>query len=140
MVIRLLHYWRDITSAGQCFPPLSHVNPETLAESWDWCYVLEAGAGVVDPGFSFIGSDFANDLDGRLEDQTISGLEKRSHLANACERFGLSREKEVPVSFGGAFENPTSETIMYRSIILPLSGDGGQFHYLMGATNCRVAA
>ena len=39
-----------------------------LAESWDWCYVLEAGAGVVDPGFSYIGSGFANDLDGPLED------------------------------------------------------------------------
>ena len=137
MVIRLLHYWRDITSAGQRFPPLSHVNPETLAESWDWCYVFEAGAGVVVPGFSFIGSGFANDLDGPLEDQTISGLEKRSLLANACERFGLAREKAVPVSFGGAFENPGSETIIYRSIILPLSGE---LHYLMGATNCRVAA
>ena len=95
MVILLLHYWRDITGAGQCFPPLSHVNPETLAESWDWCYVLEAGAGVVDPGFSFIGSSFANDLDGPLEDQTISDLEKRSLLANAWERFGLAREKAV---------------------------------------------
>jgi hypothetical protein len=44
------------------------------------------------------------------------------------------------VSFGGAFKNPANETIMYRSIILPLGGNGGEFHYLMGATNCRVAA
>jgi hypothetical protein len=83
MVIRLLHYWRGITCAGQRFRPLSHVNPKTLAKSWDWCYVLEAGAGVVGPGFSFIGSGFVNDLDGPLEDQTISGLEKRSLMANA---------------------------------------------------------
>ncbi len=139
MVVRLLHYWRDLMSAGQSFPPLSRVNPETIAETWDGCFVLDAGAGVVDPCFQFIGSGFSDDLKGRADAQTISSLDPSSLLFNASKLFGLSQEKEVPVSFAGTFQNRGNEPIIFRSIILPLSDDDGRFRYLMGATRHRVA-
>jgi hypothetical protein len=140
MVVRLLHYWRDLISPKYRFPTLASVNPQTIAETWDWCYILETGPGTADPSFRFIGSGFADELIGPPDRQTVSKLGPYSLLFNACRMFELTCEKAVPVSYGGEFVNPADQPIIFRTIILPLCDDDGGFSYLMGATNYRVAA
>lgn len=140
MVVRLLHYWRDLMGEERRFPPLNRVNPETIAESWDWCFVLDAGPSVTDPFFQFIGSGFADELKGSADTRAISSLDRGSLLFQASRLFAMCQKRTVPVSFGGAFNNAANEPIIFRSIILPLGDDDGRLRYLMGATSYRIAA
>ena len=45
--------------------------------------------------------------------------------------------KRVPISRSGDFVNAEGITCLYRSILLPLSGDQKSIDYLLGAANYR---
>ena len=49
-------------------------------------------------------------------------------------------EKAVPISRGGEFVKPDGSTVLYRSVILPMSDDGETISGLLGAANCRELA
>ncbi len=45
--------------------------------------------------------------------------------------------KKVPMTTSGEFRHVQGGTVLYRSILLPLSEGRGTIDFLLGAANCR---
>jgi hypothetical protein len=46
--------------------------------------------------------------------------------------------RKVPITRGGEFEHVQGGTVLYRSIILPLSEGQGPIDFLLGAANSKT--
>ena len=134
MVSRLYRYWQR-ARGNRRYPALTDMNPDSLPGSWPHRFVLRAAAGdkelrIVDVGPSVIG-DCAVDVVGRpqsdIPDDCLLGVGLRH-----CRRV---LEHGEPLSWGGRYHSRGKALTCYRSIVLPLSGNGSTVDALFGAAN-----
>ena len=90
MIVRLLQYWRDPINDGSSLPDLDRINPETLAETWDGCFILDFEEHVADPTFRFVGEGFASNAGRGLTGSTLSEVGAGTLLAHAWAISGIT--------------------------------------------------
>ncbi len=137
LVVRMLKYWRSLIENGARRPGMNRINPETLADSWDWCYALDFSESEDDPIIRFAGHGYFDDLDSDPVGCRLSEINSVSLLRYATTYFPDAVRKAVPVTFGGEFNGEDGTRTLYRSVILPLDDENGTFSILFGATNYR---
>jgi hypothetical protein len=59
-------------------------------------------------------------------------------LDHAARNVGEVLTQQVPVIRSGEFVNEEGETVMYRSILLPLSQDQATVDCVVGGARCKV--
>lgn len=131
LVFRLLNYWKLLRDERD-FPSFSDVNPLEIPEIWKHCLVLEVLDGSDDPIFRAIGDGLKNHADSGLVGLRVSAIGQNTLLSSALSYTDAVFEKRAPVCRGGNFENTT---LLYRSIILPMSDDGETISGLLAAFN-----
>ena len=134
LVLRLMAYWDDLRDERE-FPAYSEVDPGVLGDDWPHCYTLKAGSPPIGSTFMHVGAIFRTGL----PEQGVETLADCPHgtlLHAATHYIDRVLHKKVPVSLGG-HANMGPESVLYRSILLPLSTDGHTIDYMLGGANFR---
>lgn len=137
MVARLYRYWQR-ARGNRSYPALTDMNPDSLPGSWPHRFVLRVADDgelrIVDVGASVVG-DCAIDVGGRAQ----------SDIPDDCLLgVGLRHCRQVldsgkPLSWGGHYLSRRKTSVSYRSVVLPLSGNGQTIDVLFGAANGKQA-
>ena len=136
LVLRLLAHWRSL-GGDQILPKISDIDlaaipdirPHSFLLEWD-----EAEGGYV---FRALGEEID-----RMSPSQLVGRRDTDAPVDALPGMALVYldeviEKSVPISRGGSFSNPAGKKVLFRSVLLPLSGDGQTINGILGAANCR---
>ncbi len=137
MVHRMLMCWRA-ARGDEGIPSLESVLQQPCEGCEPFIYVLRVGDVGEDPEIERIGEFFADELPSDLAGKPVSAVLEGTLLERAVRYYGTILKKKVPITLGGEFAHARGDTILYRSIILPLSGGEGMIDHLMGAANCKV--
>ena len=113
------------------------IKSETLPDIWPNCFVLRNSGEGGGARFEFIGKSLAGPSPIEFENKAICELPIDTLLRKATNYADEVLTKRVPISRSGDFVNAEGKTCLYRSILLPLSGDQESIDYLLGAANYR---
>jgi hypothetical protein len=136
LVLRLLQYWRQI-AGDNAMPSAANLAPDAIADMWPHCFVLRFGASS-EPVYDQVGTAFAAELNEPIIGVPVGNTPVETLLRQATRYWDMVADKKVPISLGGEFRHRRGELLLYRSIILPLSNDGGRIDHMLGAANCRA--
>lgn len=143
MVLQLFSYWKRISKDRQ-FPSLVDIDPNAIGEIWPYCFILDVASDVPKPVFHYIGKSLERDRQIDLALAETESSEERdgqsvppTRLGRAARYFRQVLLKKAPVTSGGVFAHPNGKTILFRSILLPLSDDDRTFNYVLGAVSSR---
>lgn len=139
MVVRLLQYWRSLTDEDR-IPSRSGIDPKVIDDIWPCCAILDVDGKETDPEITYIGSELTVHAGADLSGRKLSDAQADTLVSRGFSYFGQVLAKRAPITFGGEFTDSRGVTILYRSIILPLSADGEKIDRLLAAANCREVA
>lgn len=133
LVLRLLNRWRELADE-RAMPAVADV--AALADDIrEDCFVLERIESD-DLAFRFVGARQRAVLDSDPTGRRLSEIDGKTLLGRAvCYRAHVF-ERAAPVSVGGQFIDKSGQTMLYRSILLPLGDDG--ITALLGCVNSRL--
>lgn len=136
MVLRLLHHWRAARRDKQ-LPSLDAVYRHNLGDIARHLIVLELTES--EPVFRLIGPYFAEKEGVSPMDLPVSSAGPGTLLERAVHYYPRVLEHRVPITLGDRFVDRQGRSVLYRSIILPISGDGVLISQLLCAANGRIA-
>ena len=139
MVLRLLTHWRE-WGGGRAFPSFEDVDPTEISDIWEYGFVLDLAGHADDPVFRLAGDSLIAHTGSPLRNVRVSEVPKNSLARESASYYREVIRKGVPISRGGEFLRPDRTTVLYRSVILPMSDDGETVSGLLGAANCRERA
>ncbi len=137
MAHRLLAHWRDAQPEGG-FPSLNAVLARDLGDILPSIFVLKVSADAGEPAFARVGKLFAGEVSGDLMGRPVSTVPEGTLLEQAVGIYAEVLARKVPITRGGEFEHVQGGTVLYRSIILPLSENQGTIGFLLGAANSKT--
>jgi hypothetical protein len=136
MVLRILEYWRE-ARGEKPMPPPAAFDAEKLPDYWPFCFVLDVAKDPDNPEVVSAGRTVASYVPYPLTGKRVAEFEPKTLPTETVTYMGEVLRKKVPVSRGGTFRDARGATILYRSIMLPLSEDGSSISALLVAANCR---
>jgi hypothetical protein len=136
LVLRLLAYWRSLGD-GRAWPSAAAIDPAQIADLWPHCFVLELVGTAKEPVFRALGPEFARHAERPLVGCRASAVAPGSLVGAATAYIPAVLEKGVPISRGGVLRGPGAATLVYRSVLLPMSDDGAEISGILGAASCR---
>lgn len=136
LVLRLLAHWRHMCGE-RLFPSVVQINPDEFDDMWAWCFTIDVAGNREDPVLRAVGTAMARLHTVPLANLALSALPPRTLIAQATEYWREAVTRRVPVSRGGQFAQDDGATILFRSILLPMSEDGETVGALLGAGSCR---
>ncbi len=139
MVHRILVHWRDAQGDG-AFPTLDAVLKRDLGDIGPSIFVLRVADGEGEPVFERVGDSFAGEMPSDITGQPVSAVPAGTLLAQAVGRYRMALSKKVPMTTSGEFSHVHGGTVLYRSILLPLSEGRGTIDFLLGAANWQKKA
>jgi len=135
LTMRVLAYWREICNERE-FPQRSDITSEGLGADWSNCLLIGIDAMPERSSFLYVGSELVVPDSTSLVGSPVAACPRESILGLATAYVGTVLHRRVPVSMSGSGTN-RGASILYRSILLPLSTDGHQIDCLLGAANFR---
>lgn len=136
LVLRLLAFWDDQRGDRE-YPSVHDIDPQAIGDDWPHCHVMALAEPLSDSRFQHVGPTLlSGDIDGQALTFGQRGEENLLHHATAYIDRVL--KKGVPVSIGGEADLPIG-TVLFRSILMPLSEDGSTIDHVFGGANYRLA-
>ena len=135
--MRLMAFWWD-KRADRRFPSAEDFDPQELSYVWAHCFMLKPQDPCEQLAFHYVGDSIAAVCGITGAEITVDELSKNSLLDHATRNVGEVLKQQVPVIRSGEFVNEEGETIMYRSILLPLSQDQDTINFVVGGASCKV--
>lgn len=139
LVFRLLTYWRELGGEAS-LPSLSAIDAEAIPDIWPHCFMLECRPDDAEVVFHSAGQEFASTCGRDLTGVEVSSVPSNSLAEHATYFLEEVRRRMAPICRGGAFADADGITVLYRSILVPLSDEGEVVNALLGAANCRRLA
>ncbi len=136
-VHRLLAHWRDARGEGG-FPSLDAILKRDLGDIRPSIFVLRVADGEGEPAFERVGDSFAGEMPSDLTGQPVSAVPRGTLLEQAVGHYRMVLSKKAPMTTSGKFRHVQGGTVLYRSIILPLSEGQGTIDFLLGAANSKT--
>lgn len=135
--MRLMAFWWD-KRADRQFPSAEDFDPKELSDVWMHCFTLEPQEPYEASVFRYVGKSLAATSGVGESDFTLDQVPPDSLLGYATRNVPEVLTQQVPVIRSGEFENQDGETVMYRSILLPLSQDQTAVNWVVGGARCKV--
>ena len=136
LVLRLLGHWRDLCG-DRTMPTFEALDLASIPDMWPHCFILDRIEGGSVPVFRAVGEAFAAQAGVALVDTPITAAPGNTLAGHAVSYASEVVRTGIPISRGGTFTNADGNTVLYRSIILPMSDDDVTISGLLGAANCR---
>lgn len=139
LVMRLLRIWRDKADPDD-MPPRERLTVEDVADSKPFCWTATVGPDGREARLDWLGDSYTIDKAASLIGQPLTAAPEGTLIARASAYAGNVITWRVPMSFGGEIKHRGGQTLLFRSIILPLRGrdSGNDVGHLLGAANYRV--
>ena len=135
--MRLMAFWWD-RRADRRFPSIEDFDPEELSDVWTHCFTLTPKEPCDRSAFRYVGDTIAA-ASGLTETEiTVDHVSENSLLDHATRNVDEVLAQQVPVIRSGEFVNEDGETVMYRSILLPLSHDQETINCVVGGARCKI--
>jgi len=135
--MRLMAFWWD-KRADRRFPSVEDFDPQELSDVWTHCFTLYPQDPFEQSAFRYVGDTIAAVSGISGAEITVDKLGENSLLDHATRIVGEVLTQQVPVIRSGEFVNEEGETVMYRSILLPLSQDQATIDCVVGGARCKV--
>lgn len=135
--MRLMAFWWD-RRANRRFPSVEDFDPEELSDVWTHCFTLTPQEPHDQSAFQYIGDTLAAASGLTESDLTVDNVIENSLLDHATRNVEDVLVQQVPVIRSGEFVNDDGETVMYRSILLPLSRDQKSINCVVGGARCKI--
>lgn len=135
----LLEYWKRLCN-GRQFPHESEIDPDEIADIWDYCFLISLDDVVKRIGYRYsymgtklveaFGDDVGNpDMALRLLSSTkVPNIKKIEEVLN----------KKHPAIDDGEFQNSHHMNVRYRTCIVPLGYEDGQVSHLFGVMRWKA--
>jgi hypothetical protein len=137
LVMRLLRVWRD-KADPEDMPSRARLTVEDVADSKPFCWTAAVDSAG-DARLDWIGDAYAIDNPQALIGKKLSECPDGTLIARASAYAHNVITWRVPMSFGGELKHRGGETLLFRSIILPLrNADSADVTHLIGAANYRL--
>lgn len=135
LVLRLLDYWRDL-AGDRDMPAPKDVDGTAISDMWGHCFVIAVEDG--EPTFTHIG-DWHREFHGvDMACAPVRTVESDTLIGRATSYLDEVLTRRIPASYGGEFVDVRGRSVLYRSILLPLSSDGSRVEAVLGGANCRI--
>ena len=135
--MRLMAFWWD-KRADRRFPSVEDFDPEELSDVWTHCFTLKPQDPYEASVLDYVGDSLAA-ISGLSDPEvTVDKVCENSLLDYATRNVPEVLSQQVPVIRSGEFVNQEGETVMYRSILLPLSQDQESIDCVVGGARCKV--
>ena len=135
--MRLMAFWWD-RRADRRFPSVEDFDPEELSDVWTHCFTLTPEEPCDQSAFRYVGDTIAAASGLTQTEITVDHVSKNSLLDHATRNVNEVLAQQVPVIRSGEFVNEDGETVMYRSILLPLSQDQETINCVVGGARCKI--
>lgn len=136
LVIRMLEHWNRWRGDRQ-FPSPSQVTAAELGADWDDSVVMELSNDSGTWVFRHVGANLKTPDMGDGVGWPVEECSDSMLVRHATAYFPKVLQKHIPISISGEFKHGIA-TILYRSIVLPLSSNGTEIDGLLGAANSRT--
>lgn len=137
LVQRVLAHWRSIRHDG-ALPCFSDVDFSDSPDVESHSFVVDLDGETSAPTFVGIGDNLAAHLEASLVGRPVSAAPNDCLPGAATSYIDEILDKGAPVSRGGELITADGRTLLYRSILLPMSDDGETITGILGAANCRI--
>ncbi|HWK43789.1 MAG TPA: hypothetical protein VNT30_03650 [Stellaceae bacterium] len=135
LVLRLLDYWQNVRETRR-WPRFTSIEPTALGPDWLNCALLRWSESSGCFRFTAIGAALDTG-EASLLDKVAAECPPDTLVGYAVESIDRALARQVPMSLGA--ERPRGdETILYRSIILPLGDEEETIGGFLLGVNCRV--
>jgi hypothetical protein len=134
--LRLLGYWRDLCGERD-WPAESDVVASDMDDMWDYSFILDLRDSP--PVFRHFGAWHAEFYGADMTGRTFADLTRNTLAERSTCYFAEVLRRRIPITYGGAVTEPGGRNILYRSILMPLSGDGTTLTGILGGSNCKLA-
>ena len=135
LVLRLMAYWDDLRN-DRDFPSYAELDPATIGDDWSHCFTLRVTQPLTASPFYHLGEIYSSGLpSGSVA--TLGDCPQGTLLDASLHYLDRVLQKRVPISLGG-HAHLGEDSILYRSILLPLSNDGHTIDSILGGANFRV--
>ncbi len=135
--MRLMAFWWD-KRADRRFPSVKDFDPQELSDVWTHCFTLQPQEPCEQSALHSVGDTIAKMSGVSGAEITVNGIGENTLLGHATRNVGEVLTQQVPVIRSGEFVNEEGETVMYRSILLPLSQDQDTVDCVVGCARCKV--
>jgi len=140
MQVRAYNHWASLLE-DRNFPPIEDLEPDNLPDFGPYSVLLDFGAGIENPGISYLGEELAIECDVAGEElRTLSDVPPRSLLSRITDHYMQILANQAPIGFEAEFVNQRGATIAYRGILLPFSSDDDTIDFIYGVINWKELA
>lgn len=135
--MRLMAFWWD-KRADRRFPRAEDFNPEELNDVWTHCFKLRPEEPSERSSFQYVGDTLAETSGVTSSEITVGQLGENTLLEHATRNVSEVLRQQVPVVRSGEFVDRNGDTVLYRSILLPVSEDEDTIDCVVGGARCKV--
>ncbi len=135
LVLRLLAHWRELCGEAD-LPARAAVDGAAIPDMWDYCFVIDVDGAA--PAFAHFGAWHRTFCGADMTGRALADLAPGTLAERATRHLPEVLARRVPITYGGALEEPPGRKLLYRSILLPLTDGGARVVAALGGANCRV--
>jgi hypothetical protein len=136
---RLLGYWRHL-KGERPYPREDEVDPETLSDIWDSCFLVEVMEPTHAGGYryAYMGPSLIQAYGDDWTNKDIAQRLLEPHTQELMHKFEKVVQSRSPVHDESEFDNAGRVHIKYRSCMLPLGKSPGKVDYILGVMRWRA--
>jgi hypothetical protein len=138
LTMRILAMWRSLCR-GEVAPRRAQIDPILFGSDWPHCVLIDLAPKVQESRLAYVGSKLRDPSWLPLERQTLSECEEGTLLHAMLSSAARVIAKGLPISTGGVASHD-GETVLYRSIVLPLAETNARIDGLIAAASFRIIA
>lgn len=137
LTMRLMGLWW-IRRGERRFPTLEDFNPAELSDVWRDCFTLMLKNPLPQSTFVHVGKAIAEASGDSEELVTLELVEENTLLGRAASDVESVLERGLPLIESGEFMDFRGQTVMFRSILLPVSRNQEKIDYLIGGARFKA--
>ncbi len=137
LVHRMMVRWWEARGGGE-IPSLQAMSLQNMEHIWPDVFNLFKLGVEGGPVFERVGESFSGEGGDALVGRSVSEVPKDTLVGQALANLEKVLDMGVPFTHSGEFVAGAGQTILFRSITMPLSEVPGTIDRLMCAANCKV--
>ena len=134
LTTRVHAVWKKI--AGTSFPRRSQIDPTEFGTDWAHCLMIDLDQVPARSRFAHVGNALRDPTWPTFDRQSVSDCLEGTLLELVTRHIPRVTVTKKPIIFGGSAVHDNS-TILYRTVLLPLSETGDRIDGLLGAIAYR---
>lgn len=137
MNIRAFDYWEALLG-DRDFPSVGDLDPEAIAPFREHSLLLDFTNGYEAPVLRYVGSHLRAEASLANREIDPNDVPSGTLLSRLTNHYLEILANRAPIGFEAEYESASSERILYRGILLPLSDDGTTINFIYGVVSWKV--